>query len=438
MSKPVVFDKSRWDVSTGLDYGGGELFSLPIKYVHHQFPPLSKNIELVSETDLDGRGDTLQMAKKGDYLFVGHVFSGGVSVVDVRDPSSPRVVKFIPTDSPHVWSLKCRVAGDILVIANEWKFFEPDRYCLPGHSGPKEPIETGIKVYDVSNPASPQLLSFFKTGQWTKEGGGVSCHRFWFDGHYAYLSASAPGFSEAILRIVDLSDPRRPRDVSMFWRRGQWAAGGEKPWWPSSARVTCHMAIAQGDRAYVAWYGLGGTILDISNIRVPTLVSEFNFNMGGAAHTFQPIKDRQFAMFVDEDRFVYMLDISNERSPRIVGMFPRPPKELLERGVGELYGPGFHCTHENPPCEDSMKSDDVAYVTAQCAGLRIYDITDPYRVSEIGYYVPGTPKVYYSPFGAEGGNDSAGMNVTDVFVDKKGLIYITGYSEGLKILEFDG
>jgi hypothetical protein len=30
------------------------------------------------------------------------------------------------------------------------------------------------------------------------------------------------------------------------------------------------------------------------------------------------------------------------------------------------------------------------------------------------------------------------MNVTDVFVDRKGIIYCTGYSEGLKILEFTG
>jgi hypothetical protein len=126
------------------------------------------------------------------------------------------------------------------------------------------------------------------------------------------------------------------------------------------------MAIVQGDRAYVAWFGLGGTIVDISNIRAPTLVSEFNFDFGGNSHTFQPIKDRQFAMFVDEDRFLYMLDIGDEKHPKVVGTFPRAPKELLERGVAERYGPGFHCTHENPPSEDALKSDDIAYVTAQC------------------------------------------------------------------------
>lgn len=280
MSKPVMYDKSKWDVARGLDYSGGEPFPLPVKYTHHDFPPLFKNTRLLSDTDLEGRGDTFQMTKKDDYLYVCHVFSGGFSVVNVKDPTAPKVVNFIPTDSPHVWSIKCRVVGNILIVANEWGIFEPDRYCVPGHLGPKEPIETGIKIYDVSMPAEPKLLSFFKTGRWSKEGGEVSCHRFWFDGHYAYLSASAPGYTDSILRIVDVSDPEDPKEVSRFWRTGQWIGGGERPWWPAGVWCTCHMPIIQGDRAYVAWFGLGATILDISNIKRPTLVSEFNYDMG--------------------------------------------------------------------------------------------------------------------------------------------------------------
>ena len=88
---------------------------------------------------------------------------------------------------------------------------------------------------------------------------------------------------------------------------------------------------------------------------------------------------------------------------------------------------------ENPPGPDSFKSDEKLYITAQCGGLRIFDTSDPYRVQEIGYYVPGTPKVYYSPYGL--GGHSSGVDMQDVFVDNKGLMYVSLSNGGLEILE---
>lgn len=443
MVKPVIYDKSKWDVATGLDYSGGPSRFRPVKYTHHDFPPLFKNTKLISQSDLGGRGDASQISKKDDYVYVCHMYSGGVSVVDVKDPTTPEVVNFIPTDSPHTWSIKCRIVGNVLLVANDWKFFEPDRYQVNAYHpnihqrGPKEPVQSGIKIYDISKPADPKFLSFFKTGQWSKEGGGNYCHRFWFDGHYAYISADMPGYYGGIMVIVDVSDPEDPKEVSKFWRTGQWIAGGERPsWLDSMPGCQLHHAIIQGDRAYAAWFALGGTILDISNIRKPTLVSEFNYDVGGSNHTFLPIRDRRFAVFVSEYRHAYMLDISDEKHPKVIAMFPRPPKDLMARGTGNPWGPSIHNVHENPPTEDALRSDDVIYATAGPGGLRIFDVSDPYRIEEIGYYVPGTPKVYYCPYGAEGGFTGMGVDVMDVFVDKKGIIYCSAYNGGLEILEF--
>ena len=444
-SKPTMYDKSKWDPATGLDYSGQPPEIFKTKYVHHDFPQLFKNTKLISQNDLEGRGDTTQIAKCGNYLYVCHSLSGGFSVVDVKDPNSPEVVNFIPASSPHAWSLKCRVVGNILIVANEWKFFEPQQYHVKTNyvnihqRGPKEPLQSGIKIYDISKPAEPKLLSFFKTGQWSKEGGGNYCHRFWYDGHYAYISADMPGYNGGIMVIVDVSDPKDPKEVSRFWRTGQWIAGGEKPWWPNTfPGCQCHHPIVQGDRAYVTWFGLGGTIVDISNIKEPTLVSEFNYDMGGQNHTFLPIKDRKIAVFVSEYRHSYMLDISEEKYPRVIGMFPKPPRDLLERGVGYPFGPSIHNIHENSPGPDSFKSDDRIYATTGPGGLRIYDVSDPYRIEEIGYYVPRTPQVYYSPYGAEHSLVGAGVDVMDVFVDNHGLIYTSSYNNGLEILEFTG
>lgn len=446
MSKPVLYDSSKWDVTRGLEYKLEEApRGRPVKYAHHDFPPLFKKTSLISQCDLDGRGDTAQLVKQGHYVYICHMASCGFSVVDVKDPEDPQVVNFIPTDSPHAWSIKCRVVGNILIVANEWNFFEPERYQVHTERanihqrGPKEPVQSGIKIYDISKPAEPKLLSFFKTGQWSLEGGGNYCHRFWLDDHYAYLSADMPGFYGGILVIVDVSNPKEPKEVSRFWRKGQWIAGGERPWWPDiMPGCQLHHAIVQGDRAYLPWFALGGQIVDISNVRKPTAISEFNYDMSGSSHTFMPIKDRQFAAFVSEWRFAYMLDISNEKYPRVIDAFPKPPKELLERGVGWTFGPSLHNLHENPPTEEAFKSDDIIFSTAGPGGLRIFDVSDPYRVEEVGYYVPGTPKVYYHPYGAEGGKVGMGVDVADVFVDKKGLVYISGSNLGLEILEFKG
>ncbi|HUI85582.1 MAG TPA: hypothetical protein VLY21_00305 [Nitrososphaerales archaeon] len=441
MSKPVMYDKKKWDTSTGLDYGGASPLVFTEKYVHHDFPPLFKNTKLVSQCDLEGKGDAVQLVKVGHYIYICHAYSGGFSVVDVKDPADPQVVNFIPTDSPHVWSIKCRALGNILVVANDWKFFEPVKYHVhPEYPnwhmrGPKEPIQSGIKVYDITKPAEPKLLSFFKTGEWSPDGGGNYCHRFWFDGHYAYIAAEMPGFFGGISVNVDLSDPKNPKEVSRFWRTGQHVAAGETPWWPIDMfpGTQMHHPIVQGDRMYAAWFALGGTIIDISNIRLPRLVSEFNFNFGGQNHTFLPLKNRQFAMFISEYTHSYMLDISDEKHPKVIATFPRPPKELKDRGVTPPWGPGLHNVHENPPGPDSFKSDDKLYVTAQCGGLRIFDVSDPYRPTETGYYVPGTPKVYYSPYGL--GGHSSGVDMQDVFVDNKGLIYVSLSNGGLEILE---
>ena len=64
----------------------------------------TKNMKLVGYSDQDGRCDGVQIMVHRGFAYVGHIFSKGFSVIDVRDPKKPKVVKYVA--APHnTWTL---------------------------------------------------------------------------------------------------------------------------------------------------------------------------------------------------------------------------------------------------------------------------------------------------------------------------------------------
>jgi len=49
-----------------------------------------------------GRCDGVQIMVHRGYAYIGHIFSKGFTVVDVRDPSSPKVVKYVAAPLNHM------------------------------------------------------------------------------------------------------------------------------------------------------------------------------------------------------------------------------------------------------------------------------------------------------------------------------------------------
>src|SRR4051794_37349231 len=68
-------------------------------------------------TDQGGRPDGVQVMVSGKTLYVGHMFSNGLSVMDVADPAQPKPVRFIPAP-PNTRTHHLQTAGDLMLVAS--------------------------------------------------------------------------------------------------------------------------------------------------------------------------------------------------------------------------------------------------------------------------------------------------------------------------------
>jgi hypothetical protein len=240
----------------------------------------SNNMALVGHNDLNGNGDggeglAIQQWPDGRrILYLAHEGQKTcVSMVDVTHPQNPVMINQLPSPAPGI--TRCNslgLSGNVLVIANQ--------------ALKKGQKTAGLWVLDVSNfdrirnAKSLQDLqfSFFDTSGPNSRG----IHCVWFvDGEFAHLTTGSADFDptnpndDQFYMIVDLRDPRHPREVGRWWypgtRQGDTCLpdclpkrhpkfdDGYRPHqtevWPDHP-----------DRAYVAYIDGGAFILDISGL----------------------------------------------------------------------------------------------------------------------------------------------------------------------------
>ncbi len=56
----------------------------------------ARNVKFISHSDQGGLGDGVQVMVHRGYAYIGHGYSNGISVLDVRDPKHPKHVAFLP------------------------------------------------------------------------------------------------------------------------------------------------------------------------------------------------------------------------------------------------------------------------------------------------------------------------------------------------------
>jgi hypothetical protein len=375
----------------------------------------------------------------GNHAYVG-TWSGpcpgtGVKVIDASTAASPRLVGTLagyPNTSDEdmeVLSVSTPAfTGDLLAVGLQ--------NC---HLEGQAPGKTGVDLWDVTDPMRPSHLSFFETGSdGTHE---VSLTKQVRDGRQRVFALAAVPFSELAsdgtvgdFQLIDVTDPRAPV------RTDDWGAGkdGHLPFGiagaglpapfdcspPPGAPALCrghfpaifdHSASpsADGMTAYLAYWDAGAIIVDISNPSDIRMIGRTVYPAGseGDTHSAMPNAAGTVLVTTDEDfspgetvaagepkepgdtwGFARVWGISSPASPVHLSDFTTP--HSLTNSTS-----GFYSAH-NPQIRGT-----TLYLSWYSDGLRIVDISNPSRPTEIGFYRPKPtldPTGVFQSFGPAG------------------------------------
>jgi hypothetical protein len=339
----------------------------------------------------------------------------------------------------------------------------PRRQLLGGTRGlGREPIDRFFAFYDISDCAHPVLLSVPEV-----QGHLGHAGQFAPDGR-TYYGTWALG---PTLTAMDISDPTHPNVLVI------------------SPTLVHDLSINEdGTRGYLAQIGSpnsptspsanGLVIVDLSQIqfRSPNpqirTISTLFWNDGATAQQTLPIsyRGRPYLIFTDEhgaggsspntnagkqlacslglapNGFARIIDIGDEKNPRVIS------KLRLEIGdpancAAIISGPPDIISSSSHYCGvDRVKNPRLLACTYREAGLRVFNISDPFHPREIAYYKPRARRtevrpgsVFWGPQYANGGDRTSDQTPSQVrFKRHKGELHLwfTSEDNGFQIVRF--
>lgn len=398
-----------------------------------------ENVKVIGFSNLGGRYGGFKIAIKQTnngrwYLYAGHTFDQGWSIVDVTDPTKPRYVKFIPYNTSDKSIITSQVTLHDNLMLTSLNTFTPQKNPAPA-----------VLLWDISDPENPKQV-----GSW--QGGDTGAHRNSYPGgKYAYLSTSYPGFTGNIMVILDVSDPSHPKEVGKWWQPGQ-KDGEPKPTGPQGFHGPVNVS-PDGKWATLP-YTPDLVNLDLTDPTNPKLIGRLQFTPPFASvgiqsvHTVLPLWDRKLAYVSSEAQksdckddgfnFAGMVDNSNPAHPQLISIFPTPvpPKNAPYKDFcdkGGRFGP--HNTSQEIHNPAIQQPGNLMYVAWFNAGLRIFDISHPRLPREVGYYMP--PERPNLP--EHGGAHGSPVNWSEeLAVDARGNVYMHDDKWGLFIMRYTG
>jgi hypothetical protein len=358
------------------------------------------NLELVGQ--FQGEGTSWQMAWFGDCAYYDTANTAGQQhfgtvVLDVSDPRHPAVTDYIntvtmrdPWESLHVNQKRKLLAG--------------------GESENGTGVGGGFEVYDVSNCRHPVLKSSIElpnshghAGNWSQDG-------------MTYYETNGFRGVGGIMPMVDVSDPSKARWLLNWQFTGNGRAhdtntnaDGTREYSPQPGFLTAPVGSSS--------FGPEGLIiLDVSDVkaRLPEpqvrIVSTLFWEDGGQAQQALPvsIEGRPYLIFTQElgsagagpagrafacaenlppFGFAKIIDISDEKNPKEVAKLMlqvHDPANCVTT-LPEALNPVF--VYDSHYCNvDDPHNAKVLACSYFEAGLRVFDIHDPYHPREIAYF----------------------------------------------------
>ena len=422
---------------------------------------IGQRIRHISHSDIGGRPDSVQVMLNRRHLYVGHMFSNGVTILDASDPRRVRPVGFF-TGGDQTRTHHLQVADDLLLLANGANVVAMQSYdnlrgyfenSLADSITNRKKFRSGLSIHDISKPSEMREIAFLEMP-------GLGINRLWWPGgRFAYVSAHFDGFTDHILCIVDLKEITKPQIVSRWWLPGMNRGSGETPTLGPGRRVALHHMLTAEIRnpskagtaaggppegghytlGFGAWRDGGLTVHDLTDPTTPRLMAHTNWSppFPGGTHTALPLPGRNLVVVADEANaekcakgtfYTWIVDLRVLETPVSIATLPTPrDRDYCANGT---FGP--HNLHENRP--GSLRSEETIFATYNNAGVRVFDIRDAFAPQEIAYWVPPTPKKLIDPRP----NVALAAKSADVYVSTEGLMYVTDWNAGLNVLEYLG
>jgi hypothetical protein len=402
---------------------------------------IGRGIRHLAYSDIGGRPDSVQIMMNRRHLYVGHMFSNGVTVLDAADPRRLKPVSFF-TGGDDTRTHHLQAADDLLLVANGANIVAMQSYdslrgyfenALADSITNRKKFRSGLSIHDISRPAEMREIAFLEMP-------GLGINRLWWTGgRYAYVAAHFDGFTDHILCIVDLKTITKPEIVSKWWLPGMSRAAGETSTLAPGKRVALHHMITAGTRGYGAWRDGGLTVHDVSDPANPRLISHVNWSppFPGGTHTPLPLPGRNLVVVADEANaercakgtfYTWIVDVRTPEQPVTIATLPTP----MQRDFCRLGTFGPHNLHENRP--GSFQSEERLFATYNNAGVRVFDIRNAFAPTEIASWVPPAPLKLIDPRP----NVALAAKSADVYVTTDGVIFVSDWNAGLNVLQYEG
>ncbi len=348
------------------------------------------NLELVGKLPLGGFNADVWV--HGNFAYVGSWGSGSLcpaTGVKVVDLSDPASPKLSARIAAHPNT----TAEDVVVRHVENAFFRGDLLAVGLQSCVlSQAAQRGLEIFDVTDPRNPKSLASYDTGS---ESRGV--HELDMvarpDGRVLVLLATITRF-----RLIEATNPSRPTQLS------DWNLSERLNETPSSSKF-CHSALAStdGNMAILSYWDAGVVLLDIADPSTPRFLGRTQHAPGEQrnANSVALSPGSNLMLTADEDLnpgdksegfkdwgYLRVYDISDPAAPKQLSAFM-----TANAHTDAVTGPADSGSYtiRNP-----VLTDNLGYLSWYSDGIRIVDLADPRAPQEVAYFVPPDTR---DPFG---------------------------------------